>query len=100
MTGEIKYNCVFGGGGVRGMCYIGALKALKEFNIDINAIAGSSVGAVFAALYAVGYSEDEIKELFYDFNFNMFRDLNINIFNTDLSISKGEIFLDWLREKI
>ena len=82
MTGEIKYNCVFGGGGVRGMCYIGALKALKEFNIDINAIAGSSVGAVFAALYAVGYSEDEIKELFYDFNFNMFRDL------------------DWLREKI
>ncbi len=100
MAGEIKYNCIFGGGGVRGMCYIGALKALKEFDIKINSIAGSSVGAVFAALYASGYSEDEIKELFYDFNFNMFRDLNINIFNTDLSISKGEIFLDWLREKI
>lgn len=96
----IKYNCIFGGGGVRGMCYIGALKALNELNIEIGSIAGSSVGAVFAGLLAVGYSQEEIKELFFNFNFNMFRDLNINIFNTDISLSKGEIFLDWLREKI
>ena len=96
----MKYNCIFGGGGVRGICYIGALKALNEIGIELNAIAGSSVGAVFAALVAVGYNEEEIKELFYDFNFNMFRDININIFNTDISLSKGEIFLDWLREKI
>ena len=96
----MKYNCIFGGGGVRGMCYIGALKALKELKIELNAIAGSSVGAVFAALLAAGYNEEEIKELFFDFNFNMFRDININIFNTDIALSKGEIFLDWLREKI
>ncbi len=96
----MKYNCVFGGGGIRGMCYIGAIRALEEFEIDINAVAGSSVGAVFAALYAAGYDRNEIKDLFFDFNFNMFRDLNINIFNSDISLSKGEIFLDWLREKI
>ena len=59
------------------MCYVGAIKALKELNIELNAIAGSSVGAVFAALLAVGYNEEEIKELFLDFNFNMFRDINI-----------------------
>lgn len=100
MTNNIKYNCIFGGGGIRGMCYVGAIKALKEFNIELNSIAGSSVGAVFAALYAIGYSEDEIKDLFFDFNINMFRDLNISIFTTDISISKGEIFLEWLREKI
>ncbi|MBQ9244947.1 patatin-like phospholipase family protein [bacterium] len=97
---EIKYNCVFGGGGIRGLCYIGAVKALQEFGINIESIAGSSVGAVFAALYAVGYSAQEIKELFFDFNFNMFRDLNIGLFNNDISISKGEIFLDWMREKL
>ncbi len=96
----MKYNCIFGGGGVRGMCYIGALKALNELKIEINSIAGSSVGAVFASLLAAGYNDEEIKELFFDFNFNMFRDININIFNTDISLSKGEIFLDWLREKI
>ena len=89
MGNKVKYNCVFGGGGIRGMCYIGAVKALREFDIDIASIAGSSVGAVFAALYAAGYNEDEIKELFMDFNFNMFRDININIFTTDISLSKG-----------
>ncbi len=96
----MKYNCIFGGGGVRGVCYIGALKALNELGVELNAIAGSSVGAVFASLVSVGYNYKEIQELFYDFNFNMFRDININIFNTDISLSKGEIFLDWLREKI
>ena len=100
MAGQIKYNCIFGGGGIRGMCYVGAIKALKELNIELSSIAGSSVGAVFAALLAVGYNEEEIKELFLDFNFNMFRDININLFNTDISLSKGEIFLDWLRVKI
>ena len=100
MENSIKYNCVFGGGGIRGMCYIGAISALKELDIQINSLAGSSVGAVFASLFAAGYDELQIKDLFLDFNFNMFRDLNINFFDNDLSISKGEIFLDWLRDKI
>ncbi len=100
MPERLKYNCIFGGGGIRGMCYVGALRALKELNIEINSIAGSSVGAVFAALLAAGYMENEIKELFFDFNILMFKDININIFNNDISISKGEIFLQWLRGKI
>ena len=100
MAEAIKYNCIFGGGGVRGLCYIGAVKAIQEFGIEIASIAGSSVGAVFAALYAVGYTYKEIEEMFMNFNLNMFLDLNINIFDNDISISKGEIFLDWLRDKI
>lgn len=99
MVNSIKYNCVFGGGGIRGLCYIGAVKALQENNIELESIAGSSVGAVFASLLAVGYNADEIKEMFFEFNFNMFRDININIFNNDISLSKGEIFLEWLRNK-
>ncbi len=100
MTDLIKYNCIFGGGGVRGLCYIGAVKALEEFGIEIESIAGSSVGAVFAVLYAVGYTYKEIEDMFMNFNLNMFMDLNINIFDNNISISKGEIFLDWLRDKI
>lgn len=100
MGKKIKYNCIFGGGGIRGICYIGAVKALQELNIEIDAIAGSSVGAVFSSFYAIGYSPDEIKKIMYEFSLNMFRDININIFSPDISMSKGEIFLDWLREKI
>ncbi len=100
LTNKIPYNCIFGGGGIRGMCYIGAIQALEECGIEIASIGGSSVGAVFAVLYAIGYSADEIKEFFLNFNMHMFRDININIFDSDISLSKGEIFLEWLREKI
>ena len=100
MTDSIKYNCVFGGGGIRGLAYIGAVKAFEECGTELNALAGSSVGAVFAMLYAIGYNASEIKEFFMNFNFNIFRDFNVKIFEADISVSKGEIFLDWLREKI
>ncbi len=100
MESKLKYNCIFGGGGIRGMAYIGAIKALDELGIELDSIAGSSVGAVFASFLSVGYDYNEIKEIFFDFGINMFRDLNINLFNNDISISKGEIFLEWLREKI
>ena len=100
MSNKLKYHCIFGGGGIRGISYIGALRALSEKNIEIESIAGSSVGAIFSALYAVGYTENEIKEKMNEFNITMFRDLNIDLFSHDVSISKGEIFLDWLREKI
>lgn len=100
MSKKIKYNCIFGGGGIRGICYIGAVKALEELEIEIDAIAGSSVGAVFSAFYAIGYNPDEIKDIMYEFSLNMFRDININLFSPDISVSKGEIFLDWVRETI
>ena len=28
------YNCIFTGGSVRGLCYVGALKAFEENNIN------------------------------------------------------------------
>ena len=100
MSSNLKYNCIFGGGGIRGLCHIGALKALNDLNVQIESVAGSSVGAVFAALYAVGYTVAEIKDIFFDVNFSLFRDLNIDIFSNDISFSKGEVFYEWLRDKI
>ena len=100
MSSNLKYNCIFGGGGIRGLCHIGALKALNDLGIKINSVAGSSVGAVFASLYAVGYSVAEIKDIFFDVNFSLFRDLNIDIFSNDISFSKGEVFYEWIKDKI
>lgn len=100
MSSNLKYNCIFGGGGIRGLCHIGALKALNDLDIKIGSVAGSSVGAVFASLYSVGYSVAEIKDIFFDVNFTLFRDLNIDIFSNDISFSKGEVFYDWLKDKI
>ena len=51
-----KYFAIFGGGGIRGISYCGAYKALQENNIDLTGCAGSSIGAVFASLISVCYN--------------------------------------------
>lgn len=59
-----KVGLVLSGGGARGLAHIGAIQALEENNIPIDYIAGSSVGAIVGALYASGYSVEEMKSLF------------------------------------
>ena len=94
-----EYFVIFGGGGIRGLCYCGAYKALQENNINITGYAGSSIGAVFACLAAFGYNFDEIYEMLSETGFGIFCDINVN-FKKEIAFSKGEIFLNWMREKI
>jgi len=96
---SLEYTCVFGGGAVRGVCYVGAAKALEEIGIVPKTIAGSSVGAVFAGLMALDYNAKEIKDIFMHINFELFKDIHFG-FGRDFALSKGEIYLDWLRELI
>jgi NTE family protein len=43
-----------GGGGARGYAHIGVLKELEKRNLEVVALAGTSMGAVIGALYAAG----------------------------------------------
>lgn len=99
MNKSLKYTCLFGGGAIRGVSYIGAIKQLEELNIDIPTLGGSSVGSIFAALLSVGYSADEMNQVFSGVNFNLFRDISIGI-GPFFALSKGEVFLEWIRELI
>jgi NTE family protein len=45
------YGLVLEGGGAKGAYHIGALKALEELNIEIEAVAGTSVGAMNGAMF-------------------------------------------------
>lgn len=60
----MTYGLVLSGGGTRGMAHIGAIKALEEFGIRPQYIAGTSAGAVVGAFYAAGYSSDEMLAFF------------------------------------
>lgn len=64
-----KIGIALSGGGIRGLCHAGVLKALDEFGIKPDVLSGVSAGAVVAALYADGYSPDEIAALFEDISF-------------------------------
>jgi len=55
---------VLSGGGSSGVTHIGVLKALEEYNIPIDYIAGTSMGGLVGGLYAAGYSPKEIEKLF------------------------------------
>ncbi|MBQ2983512.1 MAG: patatin-like phospholipase family protein [Candidatus Gastranaerophilales bacterium] len=94
-----NYFAIFGGGGIRGISYCGAYKALLENDIRLTGCAGSSIGAVFATMYTLGYSYDEIYEIFSNTGFDLFIDLNITL-KQELALSKGNRFLDWMRDKI
>lgn len=96
---NFKYTCLFGGGAIRGAAHAGVIRALKELGIEPDTLAGSSVGAMVAALYAVGYSADELSKIFLSVNFELFRDISLG-FNKKFALSKGEVFLEWLRDLI
>ncbi|MBX3709530.1 MAG: patatin-like phospholipase family protein [Gammaproteobacteria bacterium] len=63
ITGSMT-GLVLGGGGVRGWAHIGVIKALEEMNITIDAIGGSSVGALIAACYVKSKKYSDVRDMF------------------------------------
>lgn len=58
-----KVGLVLSGGGAKGIAHIGVIKALEENNIPIDYVTGTSMGAIVAAFYAMGYTPDEMLAL-------------------------------------
>jgi NTE family protein len=58
-----RIGIALGSGGARGYAHIGVLKALHEANIPIDVIAGTSMGAVVGAAYAIGYRIEELEDM-------------------------------------
>lgn len=53
-----------GGGGAKGNAHLGVLRALEREGFRIRAVAGTSAGGMTAAIYAAGYSPQEIIDIF------------------------------------
>jgi NTE family protein len=60
----MKITLALGGGGAKGNAHIGVIRRLEREGIRIAALAGTSFGGVVAIFYALGYSPDEIENLF------------------------------------
>ena len=58
-----RIGLVLGGGGARGAAHIGVLKELERMRIPVDAIAGTSMGAIIGGLYATGMNADELESL-------------------------------------
>jgi len=58
-----KVGLVLSGGGAKGFAHVGVLKVLEEYNIPIDYIGGTSIGAIVGALYSVGYTADQLEDM-------------------------------------
>lgn len=76
-----RFGMVLSGGGAKGSYQVGVFKALKEYDIEITAVSGSSVGGINAFAYA-SMSYEQLEKLWDEFTFGDF-------FNADDDWSDG-----------
>ncbi len=57
-----KIGLALGGGMAKGLAHIGVLKVLKENNIPIDYVSGTSIGAIIGGFYCSGLSPKEIED--------------------------------------
>jgi NTE family protein len=100
-------DLVFEGGGVKGIGLAGAYSALCERGVGPKRVAGTSAGAITAALVAAGYSAEELDAILLEVPFASFKDTawedRIPIVGNPLSvllqrgIYEGGFFREWMR---
>lgn len=75
---------VFSGGGIKGLIFVGCLRALEESGImpHITSFAGTSAGSIMAMLFSLGYKYVELREIFLKMDYEKTHDINSDsIFN-------------------
>jgi NTE family protein len=104
-----RVDLVFEGGGVKGVALAGAYLELSERGYTPECVAGTSAGAITAALVAAGYSGAELQEIVLDkMHFPSFEDRSLldrlgapgelAEFLTRGGIHSGDYFLNWIRK--
>lgn len=83
----MKFGLALSGGATRGAAHVGVMKALAEADLHPSWISGTSAGSMVAALYACGYSVQEMEEIALT--------LDKSIYDTDYSGIAGGI-LQWI----
>jgi NTE family protein len=100
-------DLVLEGGGVKGIGLAGAYSVLEEQGFEAKNVAGTSAGAITAALIAADCKADELKEIIVSLDFTQFKDEGwedkIPLFDRttslllDQGIYEGKRFLEWMR---
>jgi NTE family protein len=105
MTDPKQADLVFEGGGVKGIAFGGALAALDDAGYEIKRVAGTSAGAITAALVAAGYTASELDALLQDMPFEDFKDEStldkfpggklLSVIR-EFGVYEGKFFRDWI----
>lgn len=78
-----RVGLALAGGGAKASASVGVLKVLREAGISVEAIAGTSMGALVGGLAAAGHAPDEIERIFLENDWNdLFTDTPSRMFLT------------------
>jgi len=107
---EKRCDLVFEGGGMKGIGLVGALSVLEEHGHSYQRLAGTSAGAIVAALTAAGYSSAELYETLLSLDFTAFMDEGwedrLPLIDKpaslimDLGIYEGDALERWIGERL
>ena len=84
-----RIGLAFGAGGARGFAHIGALRFLEEHRVPVDAIAGSSIGSLVGAMYALGLNTEAGTALLHQWLQGGYRKL-LRLRPSTVSIFSGE----------
>lgn len=62
-VGDVRVGLALSGGAAFGLAHIGVIRVLEKENIPIDAVAGSSIGALIGALWAIGLNSQELTKI-------------------------------------
>ncbi|HOQ36756.1 MAG TPA: patatin-like phospholipase family protein [Acetivibrio sp.] len=65
-----RANLVLGGGGIKGIAYIGMYEAAEAKGFRFESIGGVSAGALVGAVIGAGYKAQELKRILYETDFD------------------------------
>jgi NTE family protein len=101
-------NLALEGGGVRGIAYAGAFKALEEKGIlkNIENVAGTSAGAIAGLMLSIGYTATEMDSVLMSLPFQKFNDGKGGLLGKyrrvkrKFGVYKGDKFEDWIKNML
>ncbi|MGP3559840.1 patatin-like phospholipase family protein [Geobacillus sp. BK01] len=103
-------DIVFSGGGVKGFALLGAYEAIEEKGLRWKRLAGTSAGALLAALLAAGYSAREMTRLLEELEMEQFLDERASWIPFPvwkwvrlywhLGVYKGKVFEQWIESAL
>ncbi len=107
-TKPVYKNLALEGGGLRGIAYAGAFKALEENGTmqQIENVAGSSAGAIAGLMISIGFKADEIDSILMSLKFQKFNDGKGGLvgkykrIKRKFGVYQGDKYEVWLKEML
>lgn len=91
---------IFSGGGTRLSCYIGILQALTDMGLSFRHLVGVSGGSIIAALYAAGWSIEDMKAIALKTDFRQFWSFSVTSLLRSGGLCNGNKLESWLDKQL